>query len=485
MSRRAIQALLLPAVAVLAAAAAPAAPPAAPAAATTVPAAAEAADTAGTAWDGTPPPVVLIIVDTWRADHFGALGNDWIRTPNADSLAADGVLFRRCLAAAPWTLPSVASIYTGLLPYSHGALGGRYGRLPEERTTLGEHLMEAGYRTLAWVTVSWLGAAHGMEQGLMSLNLEPDVGGGRKGPYITDKAMTWVENNHDRPFLLILHYFDPHSPYLPPEQVDRLYYEGDEKAGDEPILPFLLSDANHAGGNKDWMYDWLEGVTDLEFPIRQYAACVTWADRNLGIVIDRLKAIGLYDEALVILTADHGEHLGEHDIWFTHTYPYQEILHVPLVVHFPGGRHAGAEIDTPVSLVDVLPTVLAACGLPQPEGLDGRDLEPLAAGEAFPPRALYAEGGANIARHSKVVVDWPWKLYLSRLGNRFVPQLFDLETDPGELRDVAEREPARVKRLEALVWERFPRANPLLADGKARPAKLDQETRKRLRSLGY
>lgn len=383
------------------------------------------------------PDVVMIAIDTLRGDHVHCLGNDWIRTPNLDALARDGVLFTRCFATAPWTLPSFASIFTGLTPSHHGTVGGTCEILDDRFTTLAEHLAGVGYRTYGYATVKWLTPPFGMAQGF---NFELPVAapaGLEGGPLVTAMGRATFDLPRDKPLFTFLHYFDAHAPYAPPPPFARMYYQGDERAPGAPVLDFLRSPANAAPNRATGIYDWLAGVTDLQFPAREYAAGVSYTDDHVGRIVAELKRRKRYDDTLIIVVADHGEHLGEHGLWFTHALPYQETLHVPLLIKLPRGTAAGRRIDTPVSTLDILPTLLDWLGLPAASPGDGRSLRDLVEGrDQGGASLLVAEQGSEPEDLAKSLIDWPWKLILFRspAGDRY--ELYDLDRDPGERHDL-------------------------------------------------
>ena len=431
------------------------------------------------------PDVVMIAIDTLRADHVGCLGNDWIATPNIDALAADGVLFTRCFATAPWTLPSFASIFTGLLPSRHGAVGGAHEVLDDRFQTLAECLSDAGYRTYGFASVKWLTPPFGTCQGF---NFERPVTApeGLDGaPLVTALGTATFDLPRDKPLFTFLHYFDVHAPYTPPPPFARRYYAGDERAPGRPVLDFLLSPANAAPNRASGMYDWLAGVTDLDFPAREYAAAVTYEDDHVGRVIAKLKAAGRYDDALIVLVADHGEHLGEHDIWFTHALPYQETLHVPLLIKLPRGEGAGRVVDTPVSTLDLMPTLLGRLGLPAPAG-DGRSLRALLAGEADDGVSLLAaEHGSEPNDLGLALIEWPWKSIHTRTPDGTRRELYNLELDPGEECDLQARCPRQLASMSGRVEEAFEAWRGGGPVQLAKPAAVDAATRRHLRSLGY
>lgn len=434
------------------------------------------------------PPVILIGLDTVRGDFLGIAGTQPVKTPHMDALAADGVYFPRCQSTSPWTGPSFASIYTGLLPYHHGFLGGAYSRLDDRFTTLAEYCQADGYPTGGFITIGWLTQPYGMTQGYSEGQklLDDDTGG--SGPKVTREGLAFVRRNRGQPFFLFLHYFDAHAPYLPPAPFDEMYYQGDKSAPGTPINDFLTSDQNMAlsGANQAQMYDWLEGVTDWRYPSLQYPAGVSYVDHHVGEVVAGLKAEGLYDEALIILVSDHGEHLGEHGLYFTHAIPFEEALRVPLIIKWPGGRFAGTRVETPVSTLDVLPTVLATLGRPTPPGIDGRDLTPVAADPAAPGQSLLiAEEGASVGKFIKTVREDDWKLMVIWVKGRARRNLFNLAEDPGETRDVSADHPAVLARLTARLDAVCSPEHPLAGTEPLPPRGVNAEELRKLKSLGY
>ena len=430
------------------------------------------------------PAVLLIGIDTMRADHLGCIARNGIQTPHLDALAHDGVLFTAAHSAAPWTLPSFATVFTGLWPSHHGAVGGLRSWLESRFTTMAEYFLTAGYAVEGVAGVDWLTRACNMDQGF-----QPDDG--PSPPLGLDRAslQTWLatsfcERMRDRPFFFFLHYFDVHAPYAPPAPFDRMYYTGDPYAPGEPITTMLRSPRNRAVNRDGEMYDFLDGVTDLDFPRKQYAAEVSYVDDKIGQLVASLKRAGIYDDMMIVVLADHGEHLGEHDLWFTHALPYEETLHVPLIIKLPRSRCHGTVVDQPVSLVDVLPTVLAEARLTPSTHLDGQDLHPLMAGGRRGHSILGAQQGSDPHHGSRSLQLGRWKLIEFVDGDDHHDELYDLVADPGELHPVKDK-PDVVQRLHGRmesVWGSWTASAP--GSGPQLPA-LDQRVKNRLRSLGY
>jgi arylsulfatase A-like enzyme/tetratricopeptide (TPR) repeat protein len=390
--------------------------------------------------------VLLISIDTCRADHLSCYGYKRQTTPNIDAVAREGAMFKMALTPVPITTPAHSSMLTGTYPPTHGVHFNTYDHLADSNVTLAKTLRDAGYQTAAFVGAFPLDARFGLNQGFDTYDGRfTDEGkkgffSRRVGEEVNRPAMAWLEGHAQKPFFLFLHYFDCHSPYAPHPPDTSPY-------GDDP-----------------------------------YAGEIAYIDHCIGGVLDRLRALGVYDNTLVIITGDHGESLGEHGE-LTHTYfIYQCTLHVPLVIRTPGcGK--GIKVEGNVNLVDIVPTVLDLVGLKIPSWVEGADLRPALEGGPAPDnqRAVYIESleaatyGCS-ALHG--IVQGPWKYILAPR-----PELYDLTKDPGELTNLAGMEPQVTQRLRgclAAMFKELERAAP-----RRGPLTVDQEAVKRLRSLGY
>ena len=289
--------------------------------------------------------ILLVTLDTTRADALGCLGGRPGVTPRLDALAREGVLYTQARTTAPVTLPAHASMFTGLYPIRHGARDNGRTPLPPEATTLAELAREAGLETAAFVAAAVLDDAWGLDQGFETYvdPTRPHDGSvsamyvERSAEEVVGDALRWLrERDAGRPFLLWVHLFDPHAPYVPPPAFAR-------QAGGDP-----------------------------------YLGEVARADAGVGALLDELARQDLDDETLVVVVSDHGEGLGDHGEVTHGSLAYDTTLRVPLIVRHPDGRRAGTRSDEAASVVDVLPTVAAALGLEAPAGIDGVDLgEPL------------------------------------------------------------------------------------------------------------
>lgn len=437
------------------------------------------------------PNVVVILADALRADRLGCYGNGTGLTPHIDELARDGVVYRNTTAQAPWTKPSVATLLTSMYPSSHQAIHDA-SLLPDAVTTLPEALSAAGYRTVAYSTNPYVNPAFNFDQGFDEFTLEPGerFGGPPMASQLTvygyamralkfatldhflpiplwprffyqeigilnEDVLGWLEANRHGRFFAYVHYMDPHDPYF-----DHPYNSYTIFAGQGYLDPGLTPEMN-----------------------RLYDGEVAYLDAHVGHLIRALKEWGLYDEALIVLTSDHGEEFNEHGGFSHGETLYREQIAVPLVVKYPGSAHRGLVDDAPARLLDVAPTVLDTIGLSVPTTMQGLSLLP----GAGVPRADYVF--AETDRWGCVVwsiQDGRHKLVVANEGNpRALPPtaLFDLQADPGERYDILADEPDIARRLRGQLDQAmaFARANAVAAQS----GELDPATRERLRQLGY
>jgi arylsulfatase A-like enzyme/Tfp pilus assembly protein PilF len=394
--------------------------------------------------------VLLITLDTTRADHLGCYGYERIETPHIDRLAAEGVLYERCYTPVPITLPSHLSILTGTYPAYHGVRENAGFYVAPELTTLAEVLKREGYSTAAFVGAYPLDSQTGLDQGfdLYDDNYPSSLEEGkhpllagffdeRPAADVVLPALGWLDEQNG-PFFLWAHFFDPHQPQIPPSPYRERY--------------------------ADSLYD------------GEIAA----VDEAIGRLLARLEERGSLDRTLVVLTADHGEGLGDHGELTHALLLYSTTVRVPLIVRHPRGP-AGVRVGAPVATVDILPTILGQLGLEAPEAVQGHPL-PRSDGEGGPRRKILSETLYGALMHGwspldrLTVDDW-------MLVHGPVPRLYHLADDPGELRDLAGEEPERLAALRRLLVER---KRQLAAGGVAAPEDaVSPEKRARLAALGY
>lgn len=329
------------------------------------------------------PNVVLIIIDTLRADHLGCYGYSRNTSPTIDSLAAAGILVTDFQAQSSWTLPSHASIWTGLTPVSHGARrtnNGIFGVSPE-LPTFASVLHDNGWITLGFVNVGLIGGNFGFSKGFDHYSAcQADE---RRAADCIDDVTVWFEENRGNPYpkLLVVHLFDVHDSYDPPAPYDTLFCPRD---GGAPVNWSL-------NVREWWEHDDIMGVlsdtTELDGLLGRYDGEIAYVDAQLSLLFARLREYGMMENTIVILTSDHGEEFLDHEgIYHGHTF-YQEILHVPMIISGPGIPEGF--LDTiPAGHVDIMPTILAYAGLDAPAGGEGENL----LGPRTAQRSLFSSG---------------------------------------------------------------------------------------------
>src|SRR6266446_2713632 len=304
------------------------------------------------------PNVVVITIDTLRADHVGCYGYKQIHTPNIDALAADGARFEHAYTAVPVTLPSHTVMFTGTYPMLSGMHDFAANKLNPTQPTLASVLKEHGYATAAVIGSAVLDSRFGLNRGfdfyydhfdfnrLQESNLEEME---RPGNLVADVTLGWLAKNSQKKFFLWMHLYDPHFPYRPPEPYSR------------------------------------------EYAAQPYDGEIAFADEQVGRLLRFLKDKGLYQNTVIVVSGDHGESLGEHGEKTHGFFIYNVTMHVPLIIHLPGNP-ATQTVADPVSLVDLMPTVLAATGLDIPSQVQGRSLLSSLRGEKIDrDRTLYGE----------------------------------------------------------------------------------------------
>jgi arylsulfatase A-like enzyme/Tfp pilus assembly protein PilF len=398
------------------------------------------------------PSVILITLDTVRADRMGFLGSKLGLTPQLDTLASQGVAFERAYSQAPLTPVSHATILSGTFPRFHGVRD--FGsRLPEPIPYLPELFHARGYRTGAFVSSIILdpqnGFAPGFERGFDVYDAgfhrgkrgEPRIGSiQRRGEETVARALEWLQKHHEGPVFLWVHLWDAHDPYDPPSPFKERYTNA------------------------------------------PYDGCVAYVDSTVGKLLAGVRKAGIFDEALIAVMSDHGESLGEHGENTHGVFLYDSTIRVPLLVKFPGAKFAGKKVSARASLVDVAPTILAALQAPVPTVMQGQSLLPLVGAKAASDRASFAEN-----EYSHRGFGWS-SLEALRTGNFFYvrapqPELYNAAEDPGQDRNILEKNKLTAVRIAAEL-DTFAKRAGANAPEAAR-ASLDAQSVEKLRAMGY
>ena len=452
------------------------------------------ADTDAT--QGATPSVILIVIDTLRADYLGTYGFDGPISPELDKLAEESVLFERCSSQAPWTTPSMAAMMTSLYPEAHGvrlapddprSLDGwrqRWTRaIPDSTTTLAECLRNRGYRTAAFVANPWLVKGLGFNQGFDTFDESAADQGNRNATMLLHSGLRWLRSMETTgdPTFLYVHLMDVHGPYT---ASDFDFDKVKDSAGLGPARTLPHSGLQHIEKyllSPGWART--QDRRQLRVWRGRYAAGVHAADRRLGVFIQALRDENLWEDQLVIVTSDHGEELFDHGGWDHGFNLYEHQLHVPLLIRLPNGRLGGTRVADLVRLVDLMPTLLNLANAELPPGMIGLDLPPLTAGrEQEDSQRLAFATSVKDRPGNTSIFDGRFKL-ISDLSKRQL-RLYDIAVDPGEQTNLAEDEPAAVARLGKQLIKEIARVAP----GESttdKASEIPQEQLDRLRELGY
>lgn len=451
--------------------------------------------------------IVLISIDSLRADHVGAYGYAPRTSPTLDRLAADGALFENSVAESSWTLPTHITMLTGLSTLAHGVDHFVGSRLEESVTTLAERLRDAGYVTLGVYSGPYLHPYFGFGKGFetylgvleeLPAAEQPSYTGGSEieqrimaanarshrsitSPEITERAINFLHAFGDKRFFLFLHYFDVHYDYIPPEDLWRKFdpdYEG-TVTGEK----YNRNSAIHPDMDAE----------DLRHVIALYDAEILYTDRYIGRFVDALDAAGLSDETLIVVTSDHGDEFFEHGNKGHARTLYDEVILVPLIARLPGRIPAGLRVSEQVRHLDIAPTLLSFAGLEV--DLEGEDLrEPLTAGGGFP-----SPGAVSTLRRNGhwLSLRVPGIKYLvHREASSVTERVHDLRRDPGEQQPVFRTGEVgrpyvpdrRIDELRARLHREELAAQVLrdhVDDSAHRDAELPEGLMEQLRSLGY
>ena len=343
------------------------------------------------------PTVVLISIDTLRAERLGVYGNSADVSPNIDALARDSVVFDQALSVAPWTLPSHVSMLTGLDAVAHGVEAPE-DRIPTRAVTLAEHFAAHGYRTAAWTAGGFVGPGWGLEDGFEIFDtntpwVTADMGFSRH----LERTLEWMRDRGDEPWFAFLHSFDAHGPY---DQSDPslLARFRSRPVGESPLdHEFFRSTYTRYARSMGF-----DRYQQLGAALNDYDSGVAEADRAVGAIVAELKRSGRYDEALIVVLSDHGEAFYDRGLRLGHGMQlYDCVLRVPLVVKLPRSAQAGTRVSSLVDLVDVAPTLLDVAGLPRDPRMQGSSLAAIARGERRS-RSYSLSGTHSTATHALV-----------------------------------------------------------------------------------
>jgi arylsulfatase A-like enzyme len=428
--------------------------------------------------------VLLITIDTLRADHLGIYAYTRNTSPHIDALARQGAVFDRAYTYWPKTRGSMAIMLTGRRPSQNG-YGKTHPVLLDFNPTLATALKEAGYVTAAAVDNPNVAAANGYAKGFdtyretweeKALATEPD-----RAKAITDTAASFLARAaKDRPFFLWLHYVSPHAPYSPPPPYDSAFL--DEVSREGPRLRTVPG--LHGGIPRQWA---VRGQDRLGYYVAQYDGEIAAVDEQVGRVLDALRQSGAAPRTVIVLTSDHGESLGEHDYYFDHGEDvFEPSLAIPLIL-VASGAAPGTRVDAFASTLDIVPTILDAVKVSYPPDLAGTSLLPVARGESRGPDRLFAQNDRNLS----ATWDRRFKLVATPVGDGRRLALYDRAKDPGETKDVSRPRPEDLRQQRRELEQHLDRADRewaatrRLTEGAAGEPKMSAEACEKLKALGY
>ena len=445
------------------------------------------------------PNVIVYLVDTLRADRLGCYGYSKPTSPNLDKFVGDAVLYEAAMSTAPWTKPSVASLWTSTPPVEHRVVD-FMDNLPTDLVTLAEVFQASGYKTAGFVANPLVAPQFQFNQGFDTYEMFPD---GIVTEKINEKVLPWLEaRKPNQPFFLYVHTIEPHLAYDPPRAFRQAWLPELKKAPKGTASKAVLSNPDPAGFltltnalvRRSFEADPLpipQATTDNVNLL--YDGEVASNDDAFGKLLEKLKATGLYDDTIIVFVSDHGEELLDRDQLGHLSNVFQELVRIPLVVKYAGNQHAGGRVRDLCQVTDVMPTVLEEAGLPVPKA---------ATGQLLPVRDKTGEAGSRalivdveVGRHAKAlkqpinflidvrgvrVGDWKAAISYSAVFVQEPFVLFDMKADPGERRNLWTEQPVRALHMESLI-RRYDEHRKSGAETDVLPA----EAERMLRSLQY
>ncbi|MCU0663911.1 MAG: sulfatase [Myxococcota bacterium] len=423
--------------------------------------------------------LIIILIDTLRADKVKAYSaSTQVKTDALSALAAQSALFERMTSAENWTKPSVASVLSGLYPSTHGAKDDK-DSVPKSVVLLPEHLLALGYDTAGFVANGYVSGKFGFEQGWKKWTNYVREGKRNRAESVFDEAAAWLASRKaEKPFFLYVHTIDPHVPYFPPRRYLEMY---DPSPYDGPIDGAKTADQlGHIKGKGMILND-----RDKQRLEALHNGEITYHDDQLARFIAKLRLLRLLENTAIMVTADHGEEFFDHgSVGHGHSL-YEELLHVPFIVRLPGAQEGkGSRTLHETTNVDIVPTACELLGQEPPAGVEGRSLVPLLRGQRLTgaPSASFSEflsGQRSIRAGSYKAIFKAWRA-----------SVFDLQADPKETVDVAKERPIAAAMLRDLLGAHLgknldPVKGPRRERHRQEKVKLDAETKRQLKALGY
>jgi arylsulfatase A-like enzyme len=435
--------------------------------------------------------IILISLDTLRADHLGCYGYERETSPAIDTLAEDSALFLNTYSSSPWTLSSHVSLLTSLNPMRHG-VHYENEKMDSSLVTLADLLRQEGFACSAFTGGGFVNSVYGFSKGFDSYG-QSSRGIRQKdsAEWICASVLDWIDDHRDRDFFLFIHTYQPHNPFSSPPPFNSFFLDEDDRWDEIDMLEYV--------GGKKGIFKKLPDRERRNI-VNLYDGEIRYTDAKLiGPLMERLKELGIYDTSLIILTSDHGEEFYDHNGWEHGHTLYDELLKVPLIIKLPESQFAKTRIPTIVRLIDVMPTILDEQGISVSGlDLDGKSLVPVLRGKEVADRRFVAYKADNIL-DSHV----PQKLSVNEERNKLIlnrsftaqqldffafpppepvpVELYDLSESPAEKKNIVDEKPRIASRLVQLINDLYAK----IKEGKSEKADIDKELLEQLRALGY
>lgn len=427
--------------------------------------------------------VILIVVDAARADHFGCYGYGKNTSPNINKFAKEGVLFSRAFSQGACTRISITSLLTSLFPEVlkvERAIGQVY--LPDELIALPQVLARNGYATACFAPVGFSILGDRFE---LSDTISFERGINKIAPEINRKASIWLKKNSSKPFFLYLHYLGPHYPYSPPPPYDTIFWQREIGERRKKFRDYKTAALK-------FPMQWEKNMRD--FLVSQYDGRIRYEDAYIGAFLNKLNKLGLSENTLVIITADHGEGFLDHGTFSHSNNLYDELIHVPLIMRLPQALSGGKVVTDLVRLIDIVPTVLGVLNIAPDNIMQGVNLSFLINGGGMPELESFSQAHASSIEggnrkglrtdERSLIVTYDSEDNMSSF------ELYDIENDPKQLDSLVKQKPNELEILKAKLIEHITQCRKLRdsllgEDFVDKPAILDDKTKEALRNLGY
>jgi len=395
--------------------------------------------------------IVLIAIDTLSARHMGCYGYEKNTTPFMDEYAKEGVLFKSLYCQAIPTQPTFTSLYTGQYAITHGIVShGGTRTLDKSAPFFTEILQRNGYTTCAVDNLSkhkpWF--VRGYE---FYINPWPKESSRITCERYNARATAWLKSHASEKFFLLVHYWDPHASYIPPQRYRDLFYDRDPCDPKNKSLEGQFRHPLRKSRKEQWFDRLMPGITDAEYIRAMYDSEIRYVDDGVRELLGSLEELGLTDDTLVVIFSDHGEMMYKHDIFFSHYGLYDDDIHVPLIIRWPEAKKKGIQIPHLVQHIDIAPTLLDMAGVPVPEAMEGQSLVPYLNGKLNQPIYPFL-----VTEECSRMMKWglrtdEYKYILAReqdYRGRPMRELYDLKQDPHEMKNIAQERPEMASDLE-------------------------------------